>query len=200
MFVLVVPSLPWYVETIRAVALRLESEKRLSILREADELRVWSSVDDHRRCTGCKKTFTGRQVEIHRLTSGKYELRCPTVACNSSPRQWECPETPRVSDTVNSDWWRPSKRAVAWVPREVKKVNQDPVNRHHDGKLQTVRYDAVDASFLKQFLKERRKVEQQEAIIIKLQKEIEALSAALQKVSDRVELSKPTLRTVLNDQ
>jgi hypothetical protein len=55
------------------------------------------------------------------------------------------------------------------------------------GKLQTVRYDAVNASFLKEFLKERRKVEQQEAIIIKLQKEIEALSAALQKVSDRVE-------------
>ena len=193
------PSLPWYKETTRAVALHLESEKRLSILCEADDLNLWSSLDDQRRCTVCKKTFTGRQVEIRRLNSGKYELRCPTGACKSSPRQWEYSETPRVSDTVNSDWWRPSKRAGGWVPREGKKVNPDPVKRDPEGKLQTVGYDAVNALFLNEFLRERRKVEQQEAIIIKLQKEIEALSAALQKVSDRVKLSKPAPRTVLND-
>ena len=81
----------------------------------------------------------------------------------------------------------------------MEKVNPDPVKRDPEGKLQTVGYDAVNALFLNEFLRERRKVEQQEAIIIKLQKEIEALSAALQKVSDRVKLSKPAPRTVLND-
>ena len=154
-------STPWYLETIRAVALHLESEKRLSILCVGDELRLWSSLDDQRRCTVCKKTFSGRQVEIRRLTNGKYELRCATKGCNSSPKQWEYPETPRVSDTVDPDWWRPSKRTGRCVAEQVEKVNPDLVKPDRDGKLQTVRYDAVNAMLLNEFLKEHRKVEEQ---------------------------------------
>ena len=187
-------STPWYLETIRAVALHLESEKRLSILCAGDELRLWSSLDDQRRCTVCKKTFSGRQVEIRRLTNGKYELRCPTKGCNSSPKQWEYPETPRVSDTVDPDWWRPSKRTGRCVAEQVEKVNPDLVKPDRYGKLQTVRYDAVNATFLSAFLKERRKVEEREATITKLQKQIEALTAGLQKVSAQLEMSKPALQ------
>jgi uncharacterized coiled-coil protein SlyX len=61
-----------------------------------------------------------------------------------------------------------------------------------------VRYDAVNAMLLNEFLKEHRKVEQQdrgleqqEATIAKQQKQIEALTADLQKVSAQIEASKP---------
>ena len=52
---------------------------------------------------------------------------------------------------------------------------------------------------LNEFLKEHRKTEEQEAIINRLQEQIEALSAGLQKVSAQVELSKSAPQTVLND-
>jgi len=43
-------------------------------------------------------------------------------------------------------------------------------------------------------------VEEQGAIIAKQQKQIEALTAGLQRVSDQLELSKPARQTVLNIQ
>src|SRR4029077_12321095 len=76
------------------------------------------------------------------------------------------------------------------VAEEVEKVNPDLVKRDHDGKLQTVRYDAVNAMLLNEFLKEHRTVQdlksaaaKQKAMIARQQKQIEALTAGLQKVS-----------------
>jgi len=70
-----------------------------------------------------------------------------------------------------------------------------------------VRYEAVSAMLLNEFLKEHRKNERQEVTIAELksalaqqQKEIEALTAGLQKVSGQLELSKSPLQTVLNKQ
>jgi phosphatidylserine decarboxylase len=103
----------------------------------------------------------------------------------------------------------------------VENVNPDLVARDADGKVYTVRYEAVNAMLLNEFLKEHRKVEQQETTITQLksraakqdaiaaqqQEEIKALTASLkeqasqiQKVSDQLEVSKPAPRTVLNDQ
>jgi hypothetical protein len=48
------------------------------------------------------------------------------------------------------------------------------------------RYEAVNAMLLNEFLKEHRKVEEQGAMIAKQQKQIEALTATVQKVSDQV--------------
>jgi hypothetical protein len=93
------------------------------------------------------------------------------------------------------------------VAEEVEKVNPDLVARDEEGKPYTVGYEAVNAMLLNEFLKEHRKGEQQdrkieqlEATITKQQKQIEALTTGLQKVSDQLELSKPALRTVLNNQ
>jgi hypothetical protein len=86
------------------------------------------------------------------------------------------------------------------VAEEVAKVNPDLVTRDAKGELYTVRYEAVNAMLLNEFLKQHRKVEQQDATIAKQQKQIEALTAGLQKVSDQLELSKPAPRTVLNNQ
>ena len=52
------------------------------------------------------------------------------------------------------------------VAEEVEKVNPDLVARDEQGKAYTVRYEAVNAMLLNEFLKEHRKVEQQEATMI----------------------------------
>src|SRR3954467_3914139 len=90
------------------------------------------------------------------------------------------------------------------VAEEVEKVNPDLVRRDPDGKLQTVRYDAVNAMLLNEFLKEHKKVQEQgatiaqqrrdfEMAIAKQQKQIEALTAGLQKVSAQLATARPSL-------
>ncbi|PYJ91455.1 MAG: hypothetical protein DME54_08705 [Verrucomicrobia bacterium] len=70
--------------------------------------------------------------------------------------------------------------------------------------MYTVRYDAVNSMLLNEFLKEHRKLEQLtkdfESKLAEQQKQIEALSAGLQKVSAQLEVRKPALQTVLNNQ
>jgi endosialidase-like protein len=104
------------------------------------------------------------------------------------------------------------------IAEEVAEVNPNLVVRDKNGEIYTVRYDAVNAMLLNEFLKEHRTVQElkstvakQEAIIAKQQngfeskiarqqKQIEALTMGLQKVSDQLELSKPAPRTVSNNQ
>jgi hypothetical protein len=78
------------------------------------------------------------------------------------------------------------------IAEEVAKVNPNLVVRDKDGQIYTVRYDAVNAMLLNEFLKEHRKVDE-------LQKQVEALTAGLQKVSAQVELNKPASQTVMNN-
>jgi hypothetical protein len=63
-----------------------------------------------------------------------------------------------------------------------------------------VRYEAVNAMLLNEFIKEHRKNEQQEAIIARQQKQIEALTEGLQKVSAQLEVNKTASQIVLNNQ
>ena len=82
------------------------------------------------------------------------------------------------------------------VAEDVEKVNPDLVVRDKEGKPYTVRYDQVNAMLLNEFLKEHRKNEPQEATIAKQQKQIDALTTGLQKVSAQIELNNSTPRTV----
>jgi hypothetical protein len=88
------------------------------------------------------------------------------------------------------------------VAEEVEKVNPDLVARDEQGKPYTVRYDAVNAMLLNEFLKEHAKVEQLrkafESKFAEQQKQIEALTAGLQKVSAQLEASKPAPRVADN--
>ena len=107
------------------------------------------------------------------------------------------------------------------VAEEVEKVNPQLVIRDENGEAYTVRYEAVNAMLLNEFLKEHRKVEEQQATIAELkssadsqraistkqdaiiaqqQKQIEALTAGLQKVSDRLEASKAAPQLVAENQ
>ena len=86
------------------------------------------------------------------------------------------------------------------VAEDVEKINPDLVVRDKEGKPYSVRYDQVNTMLLNEFLKEHRKVEEQGAIIAKQQKQIEALAAGLQKVSDQLEASKPAPQIVVGNQ
>ena len=67
------------------------------------------------------------------------------------------------------------------------------------GEVYTVRYDAVNAMLLNEFLKEHRRNDEQQATIARLSKQVEALTAGLQKVSAQLEVSKAAPQTVLNN-
>lgn len=111
------------------------------------------------------------------------------------------------------------------VAEEVEKVNSDLVTHDAKGEVYTVRYEAVNAMLLNEFLKEHgkvekqdRKIQEQEATIARLkatvaqqqkdfqataahqQKQIEALTAGLQEVSAQIEASGPAPQMVLNNQ
>ena len=105
------------------------------------------------------------------------------------------------------------------IAEDVAAVNPDLVARDEEGKIVTVRYEAVNAMLLNEFLKEHRKVQElesqvqaqdrkaqkQEAAMAEQQKEIRALTASLreqgaqiQKVSTQLEMSKSAPRLVNN--
>ena len=63
-----------------------------------------------------------------------------------------------------------------------------------------MRYEAVNAMLLNEFLKEHHKVQDLEANAVRQQKQIDALTAGLQRVSAQLELSKPAPQTALNNQ
>ena len=87
------------------------------------------------------------------------------------------------------------------VAEDVEKVNPDLVVRDADGKVNTVRYEAVNAMLLNEFIKEHSKVEQQEMAITELrsdaakqeatialqQQEIKALTASLKEQSVQIQ-------------
>ena len=78
------------------------------------------------------------------------------------------------------------------VAEDVEKVNPDLVARDEQGKPYSVRYEAVNAMLLNEFLKEHQTVQE-------LKKQVAELTAGLRRVSAQLELSKYAPRTVLND-
>jgi trimeric autotransporter adhesin len=103
-------------------------------------------------------------------------------------------------------------RQFGLIAEEVAEVNSELVVYDEKGEIYTVRYDAVNAMLLNEFLKEHKKVEEQQASIADLkstvaqqQKGMEVLTAQLkeqaaqiQKVSAQLEVNKPAPQTVAN--
>jgi hypothetical protein len=96
------------------------------------------------------------------------------------------------------------------VAEQVEKVRPDLVARDKEERPYSVRYEAVNAMLLNEFLKEHKTVQEQGETIARLQKQIEALTVGLQKVSGQLtaaspsrggrEVSKMTPRVVVKDQ
>ena len=108
------------------------------------------------------------------------------------------------SDTTNAPQF-------GLIAEQVAAVNDAFIVRDKTGKPYTVRYDAVNAMLLNEFLKEHCKVQELQATLAEQQKnfesklaseqkQIDALTAGLQKVSAQLEASKPAPQVVNNDQ
>jgi hypothetical protein len=81
----------WEAASVSAcTALQLPPEDKLDVLGYLDEFHYWHSLDHKRRCRRCGRIITGRQLLVVELQGrrGKLHLRCPTVACVSTPSDW----------------------------------------------------------------------------------------------------------------
>ena len=102
---------------------------------------------------------------------------------------------------------RTQSPAFGLVAEEVAQVNPALVAHDANGQPESVHYEMVNAMLLNEFLKEHCKNEEQQTTIMDLkstvaqqQKQIDALTAGLQKVSAQVEMSRTAQQTVLNNQ
>ncbi len=89
------------------------------------------------------------------------------------------------------------------IAEEVAQISPELITRDRKGKPQTVRYEAVNAMLLNEFLKEHKKVEEQEATIAQLKKKMQTVvaqlkeqAAQIEKVSAQVELNTARPRVV----
>jgi hypothetical protein len=92
------------------------------------------------------------------------------------------------------------------IAEEVAKANPDLVVRDKNGEIYTVRYDAVNAMLLNEFLKEHKavveeqhKVEELEATVAALMATVKDQAAQIQKVSAQVEMKAPTPQVASNN-
>ena len=96
------------------------------------------------------------------------------------------------------------------IAEEVEKVDPDLVTRNEKGEPETVRYEAVNAMLLNEFLKQHRTVEEQDRTmeeqdrtVAQQEAEIRALASKLEKVSDELagaRVSKPSLSSTNQNQ
>jgi trimeric autotransporter adhesin len=82
------------------------------------------------------------------------------------------------------------------VAEDVEKISPALVVHDKQGKPYSVRYDQVNAMLLNEFLKEHRIVQEQGAMIARQQKQIEALTAGLRRVSAQLETNNSAARVV----
>ncbi len=85
------------------------------------------------------------------------------------------------------------------VAEDVEKVNPDLVVRDKEGKPYSVRYDQVNAMLLNEFLKEHRKVQEQQQEMDALKAELKEQRELIQKVSEQVETYKRAPQVALRD-
>ena len=85
------------------------------------------------------------------------------------------------------------------IAEEVEKVSPDLVIHAKNGKSNSVRYDAVNAMLLNEFLKEHKTVQELKKEIAALQKTVREQNSKIQKVSDQLELNNPSPQLVDNN-
>jgi uncharacterized coiled-coil protein SlyX len=116
-----------------------------------------------------------------------------------------------VTFKYNSDWKGTTQYGL--IAEEVAEVDPQLVVRGRDGEIMAVHYEQINNMLLNEFLKEHKKVEAQQATIAELkstvaqqQKGMDVLTAQLkeqaeqiQKVSARLEVSKPAAKVVLKN-
>ena len=185
---------------------------------ESNTMRIGGSFQDRTFITGIRAVATGNNDAIAVLIDSDGQL-----GTLSSSRRYkkEIKAMEQLSEAIlalkpvtfhyKSDMT--SRPEFGLIAEEVAEINPDLVVRDKNGEIYTVRYDAVNAMLLNEFLKEHRRVQEQEvtiarlqstdskqeATIAKQQKQIEALTAGLQRVSAKFEMTNAAPQTVLNN-
>ena len=85
------------------------------------------------------------------------------------------------------------------IAEEVAQVNPDLVVRGENGEIYTVRYEAVNAMLLNEFLKEHQKVQKLEAALKTVNERLKEQDAKIDKVNAKVEMSRPAPQTVVDN-
>ncbi|MDD5349760.1 MAG: hypothetical protein PHQ12_06075 [Chthoniobacteraceae bacterium] len=85
---------------------RWEDDVKWQLLRAAEGVRPWRSLEETRQCVLCERTFQGRQVRVTWDRCGIPRLRCPTRGCRGTPAQWIHPGNPLISEEAWCDWVR----------------------------------------------------------------------------------------------
>jgi len=146
----------------------------------------------------------------HLTSSRRYKEQIKPMNTASEALYRLNPVTYRYKKEIDST----QSLAFGLIAEEVAEVNRDLVSRNADGQPESIHYEMVNAMLLNEFLKEHRKVEEQQATIAELKStvaqqqkkfteqdnQIAALTAGLQKVSAEVEVNRPAPKTALNDQ
>jgi hypothetical protein len=96
-----------------------------------------------------------------------------------------------ASFRYNKEYDATQTLAFGLIAEEVAEVIPDLVGRNPKGEPESVRYEQINAMLLNEFLKEHRKVEEQGKEIDALKRELTEQRDLIQKVSDRVEMTKP---------
>jgi hypothetical protein len=95
--------------------------------------------------------------------------------------------------------------AFGLIAEEVAEVHPDLVGRNHQGQPDSVRYEQINAMLLNEFLKQHKLVEEQQATIAQLKREMQTVvvrlkehDSEIQEVSDQVQMNGSTARVVSN--
>jgi hypothetical protein len=95
--------------------------------------------------------------------------------------------------------------AFGLIAEEVAEVHPDLVGRNHQGQPESMRYEQINAMLLNEFLKQHKLVEEQQATIAELKREMQTVVARLkehdsktQEVSDQAQMNRSTARVVSN--
>jgi hypothetical protein len=183
---------------------------------ESDAIRIGQSTHDRTFIAGIRGRTTGNADAITVLIDSdgqldtmsssrrfKHEIR-PMDTASQAILSLKPVTFNYKSDNTNTPQF-------GLIAEDVAAVNPDLVVRDQNGPIYTVRYDAVNAMLLNEFLKEHKKVEEQQARITQLKKDFGATiaqlttrlddqAAQIQKVSAQIELGKSAPKTVLNNQ
>ena len=110
-----------------------------------------------------------------------------------------------VTFRYNKDIEPTQTLAFGLIAEDVDEVNPDLVVHTPEGQAQNVHYDQINAMLLNEFLKEHKKVEEQQASISQLRSEMQTMvaqlkeqAAQIQKVSAQLQVSKPASQVVVN--
>jgi trimeric autotransporter adhesin len=140
-------------------------------------------------------TVTGTQVVVNSNgklgitgSSARFKKAAKSMGKASEAIHHLQPVTFRYKEEIDPD----GIPQFGLIAEDVEKVNADLVVRDEDGKVITVRYDAVNAMLLNEFLKEHRKVQD-------LEKQVAALTVGLQKVAAQIESRKAVVPVAMSN-